>query len=965
MTMSKLLRVLIVEDSEDDALLVIRELRRSNFDLIWERVETAESLRTMLETRPWDMIISDYTLPKLDAPTALAIVKQSQLDIPFITIAGTIGESLAVEMMKAGAHDYVMKQSLARLPEAVRRELRDAQIRAERKQAETALVQSEAKSRAILAAIPDLMFRVGADGVYRGYITQHRDLDVLPQTIDPVGSFIGDVLPAEHAEKHLYYIEQALETQELQVYEQQIQVGDRLRDEEVRVIKSGEDEVLFMIRDISDRKQAERQLQNLIAGTAATTGQDFFPALVWHIAEALQVSYTLVAERVGDKMRSIAFWANGVLQSTYVYPLNETPCEQVLETGKFYCECDLRKRFPNAAVLLDLEAESYLGVALRDTQGNAIGDLCILHQQPIRDPQRAEQILQVFAARAAAELERQRAEVAMRQQLAAIEAAIDGIGILQGDTYLYANQAHLKLFGYECSEELVGQTWKVLYSPEEAERFEREILPILARDRAWQGEAIATRKDGSTFAEGLSLTLTEDGLLICVCRDISELKQVQEQIIHNALHDPLTHLPNRTLLIERLELTIHRAKRSAGHRYAVLFLDLDRFKVVNDSLGHPTGDKLLEVVAQRLQAHLRETDLVARLGGDEFVILLEDISGIESVIQIVERILADCQDSIVIDGHTIFTSFSIGVVLGTEKYHQASNLIRDADIAMYQAKAQEKNSYRFFDVTMHARALKRLTLETDLRKALDREELLVYYQPILNLRDRQLVGFEALVRWQHPTRGLIAPDEFIPVAEETGLIVLLDRWMFNQACQQMARWQNQFAHHFPLKISINLSAQDLCQSSLVRDIDGILAETGFGGDLVTVEITESMLIEDIDRTIDLLAQLSSRNLQISIDDFGTGYSSLNYLHRLPVRYLKIDRSFVSQMQVENRNYQVVNTIVALSNQLGLTVVAEGIETSEQLQQLQQLGCELGQGYLFSRPLAAHAIETDFLNCMCH
>ncbi|ASC73742.1 two-component system response regulator [Halomicronema hongdechloris C2206] len=684
--MSDSLRVLIVEDAEDDALLVLRELRRGNFDLVWERVQTAESLRTLLTTRAWDVIISDYRLPGFDAPAALEIVKQSQLDIPFIMVSGTIGERSAVEIMKAGAHDYLMKDNLVRLPEAVRRELRDAQIRAERKQA----------------------------------------------------------------------------------------------------------------------------------------------------------------------------------------------------------------------------------------------------------------------------------EVALRRQLAAIEAAIDGIGILQGDTYLYLNQAYLNLFGYDHAEELVGKTWRLCYSQVEIDRFEQEVFPVLDRDRAWQGEAIATRKDGSTFAQGVSLTLTEDGLLISVCRDISDLKQAQEMLIYIALHDPLTGLPNRKLLIERLELAINRARRLENYHYAVLFLDLDRFKVINDSLGHSVGDQLLIAIAQRLKVHVRDIDLVARLGGDEFVILLEEISGPEDVIQISERILADFQTPFIIHDYEIFTSFSIGIVLGTQDYHQTSDLMRDADIAMYRAKAQQNNSYKFFDAAMHTQALNRLTLETDLRKALNQQEFVVYYQPIFDLFNHRLFGFEALVRWQHPTRGFISPDEFISIAEETGFIVPLDNWVLYNACQQIASWENQFANGSSFKISINLSAQDLRKVNLIQDVDDILADTGLAGHSLTLEITESLLIENIDQTIDLLVQLASRNIQISIDDFGTGYSSLGYLHRFPVNNLKIDRSFVDQIQSESREYHVVDTIIALGQHLGLSVIAEGVETTQQLEWLQQLRCEFGQGYLFSKPLAAAEIERRYL-----
>ncbi|OKH14675.1 hypothetical protein NIES208_13555 [[Limnothrix rosea] IAM M-220] len=407
-------------------------------------------------------------------------------------------------------------------------------------------------------------------------------------------------------------------------------------------------------RDVSERKQAENALQNLIRGTAASTGEDFFPALTRHIATALDVSYAIVSEYTDEKLKTLAFWANGELQPNLIYNPVHTPCELTLQRGQFYCEHSVQQRFPKDHDLVAMGADSYLGIALKDSNGESIGDLCILHQDKILAPHRAEQILQVFAARASVEVERLRANAANKRQLEAIEAAIDGISILQNGQYLYVNQAYLELFGYADAAELIGKSWRSLYSTEEMARLETQVIPMLQKKRAWQGEAIATRKDGSTFAQGLSLTLTDDNLLISVCRDISELKQAQALITHNALHDPLTKLPNRTLLLERLALAIQRAQRLNKYNYAVLFLDLDRFKVINDSLGHTVGDQLLVAIAKKLKTHLRKTDLVARLGGDEFLILLEDFHHIDDVIHIVERMLADCQTPLTINEHKIF-----------------------------------------------------------------------------------------------------------------------------------------------------------------------------------------------------------------------------------------------------------------------------------------------------------------------
>ena len=562
-----------------------------------------------------------------------------------------------------------------------------------------------------------------------------------------------------------------------------------------------------------------------------------------------------------------------------------------------------------------------------------------------------------------------RAESALKEseQRYATLASLAPVGIFRTDATgrcFYVNEHWCEITGL--SEEIAAREgWIQHLYPDDIDRVAAAWVQAVQENCPFQLEYRFQRPNGTvTWVYGQSVPERDlQGQVsgyVGSLTDISTLKQTQDLATYNALHDPLTNLPNRALLLERLALTLNRAKRHQTYNYAVLFLDLDRFKIVNDSLGHLVGDELLKTISQNLKMHLRETDLVARLGGDEFVILLEESSGSEAVIQIAERILADCQVPFTIDGHEIFTSVSIGIVLGAADYYQASDLLRDADIAMYRAKARGKNAYQLFDVSMHIQAQARLALENDLRKAFIRQEFVVYYQPIFRVCDRHLVGFEALVRWQHPTRGFVLPDEFIPVAEEVGLIVQLDTWVFEQACRQMVLWQKQYADRFPLRVSVNFSAQDLCNPCLIKDIDEILAETELAGEAIALEITESMLIEDIEQTIEVLARVAARNIQISIDDFGTGYSSLNYIHRLPANTLKIDGSFVGQMQADNRNHQVVSTIIALGKQLDLTVIAEGIETPEQLQQIQQLGCQLGQGYLFSPALTADGIEIQFL-----
>jgi len=437
---------------------------------------------------------------------------------------------------------------------------------------------------------------------------------------------------------------------------------------------------------------------------------------------------------------------------------------------------------------------------------------------------------------------------------------------------------------------------------------------------------------------------------IVAFQDISDRKQIEQQLIHNALHDKLTDLPNRTFLSKRLELAIYRAKRSGKHDFAVLFLDLDRFKVINDSLGHMAGDELLVDISKRLQNLIRNTDVVVRLGGDEFVVLLEEINGPQAVLHFVERVFMELQTPLPMQGRNIFVTTSVGIVFGSSDYDSPSQLLRDADIALYRAKAQGRSRYEIFDAEMHTQALKKMHLESDLRRAVDNEEFAIHYQPIFALNDGSLIGFEALVRWHSSSQGAISPESFIPVAEETGLIVRLDRWVLRSACRQLAEWHKQFPGSSGLKISVNVSSFDLREIDFVETIEQVLAQTGLKGEFLTIEITERMIVENFNKTIDLLFQLRSRDIRISIDDFGTGYSSLSYLCNLPIDNLKIDKSFVSQMREGNKNYKIVQAIVALSEQLDLNVVSEGIETDQQLEWLKKMGCEFGQGYLFFRPL---------------
>ncbi len=488
------------------------------------------------------------------------------------------------------------------------------------------------------------------------------------------------------------------------------------------------------------------------------------------------------------------------------------------------------------------------------------------------------------------------------------------------------------------------------------------LVPILQNGELW-GIFSATESQGPRqwILEEVSL-LRELSVQLAIAiqqaeayqraRDeLEERKRAEQRILHNALHDSLTNLPNRSFLLNELESAIALANEGEMNQCSVLFLDLDRFKIVNDSLGHHAGDQLLKIVAEILGRCLRDGDIAARFGGDEFVILLKDLDA-TTVCNIAQRILTAFQSSISLKGREVFVTTSIGIVLKGKYYESPAALLRDADIAMYQAKARGRNCYAIFDETMYAQALRRLNLEREMRQALDRQEFVVYYQPIMSLDSSQLAGFEALVRWQHPELGFISPGEFIPLAEETGLITELTTWVLETACQQLSDWQTEFSNLAHLKMSVNLSIQDLLKSTFSEEICQVLKKTGLDSQCLTLEVTENLLIENIEVTIQNLEELTNLGIRISIDDFGTGYSSLQYLSALPCNNLKIDRSFVSGLEAGDRNNQLVKIIIALSEQLDLDSIAEGIETQQQLDWLKSLGCKFAQGYFFSKPLSA-------------
>ena len=528
----------------------------------------------------------------------------------------------------------------------------------------------------------------------------------------------------------------------------------------------------------------------------------------------------------------------------------------------------------------------------------------------------------------------------------------------------FVNDRLCELTGYD-REELLGQITLDIFFDDEgrqavlkenAQRQQGVSGQYEARLRKKSGEMLSVLVSGAPIINGEGAVTGTLGMFM----DISERKRAEEQLLHDAFHDGLTGLANRALFMDHLRMTIERCKSRHSNPYAILFLDFDRFKVINDSLGHAEGDEMLKQIARRLELSTRTGDLSARLGGDEFVILISEMLDVNDAIQVAERIQEDLKKPFDLNGNEVFISASIGIALSTDGHKTADDMLRDADIAMYRAKAKGKARYQVFNQGMRTQATTRLQLETEMRSAIEESEFEMHYQPIMYLETHEIKGFEALVRWRHPTRGLIPPDDFIPAAEENGLILPLGRWILGESCRQMREWQDSYPQASSLVVSVNLSCKQFLQSDFADQVAETLRATGLAARCLKLEITESYLIENSEKAVKIMNQLRDIGVELSLDDFGTGYSSLSYLHRLPVNSLKIDRSFVSQMSESDENGEIVRTIVRLAQNLKMDVIAEGIETADQLAQLNLLNCGFGQGYFFAKPMEAETAE-KFIN----
>ncbi len=744
------LTVLIVEDVQEDIELITLSLDAANLNYRWEAADSLQRCQQLLTEQDFSVVLADYRLPGLQAPQVCELVHEFQPNTPFILVTGSLGEEAAVECIKNGMTDYVLKDRLYRLPTVLKRALDEASLKRQQ-QAAIAQIEQQAWRESVL----------------------NRIVQAMRETL-----ILEDVL-----------------------------------------------------QTTVDQLQAE-----------------------------LQMTRCLLAQPSLDQQMLIHYVSPASSQAEH---LLHTPCrlcnyyETAMSCGTTVLIDRAMPGLPAAiAQILDtLEIDSALIVPLRYQQ-ETLGAL-VLHNS------------------------------------------------------------------------LTGRTWKNV-----------EVSLV------------------QSVAEQCAIALYQANLYAQSQRELEQRRRVEEQLRHDAFHDGLTGLPNRSLFLDRLNHALQIAHRRqetdsplSTRHFAVLFLDLDDFRIVNDSLGHEAGDYLLQIVADRLNRCLRPGDTLARTSGDEFAILLEDINNVEEIIEVVESIQTILSHPITLDSQDVFVSSCIGIVIDAPHYNDPSQFLRDADTAMYQAKRKGRGSYQVFNWSMHTEVRQRLQLENDLRRALERQEFSLAYQPIVHLATRKFCGFEALIRWQDPQQGMLSPDQFVPIAEQTGLIVPIGEWVLWEACRQWRQWLNRWPTQLQgCTISVNLSAKQFVQGNLVRQIERVLQDTEVESHDLRIEITESALLANEANSLETLKQLKERKIQIAMDDFGTGYSSLSYLLRFPKDVIKIDKSFVSHLDDDPDNREIIKTIISLGCNLGLEVIAEGIETEDQAQFLLDQGCGYGQGYWFSRPL---------------
>lgn len=816
--MDNILRILIAEDSEGDAALLLRELRKGGYQPVFERVETPEAFRRAIEECGWDIVILDYSMPRFSGMAALGILKELGSDLPAIIVSGKAGEEVAVESMLAGAHDYITKGNLARLIPAIKRELREARDRSERRRFEEALRQSEERLRDIIDNTTAVVYVKDTKGRFTLINSRYEKLFNISRG-EIVGKTDHDLFPSETA--------------------------DSFRANDLKVIESGG------------------------------------PMEIEEIVPQHDGVHTYISIK---------------------FPLRA-------DNGAIYAIC---------------------GISTDITERKRTHDALLESEKNLRKAQK-----------------------------------IAHIGNwdweIETDRLTWSEEIY-RIFGVD------NETFETTYegflsriNPEDRKPVMDAVNEGLKGGKPYSVDHRITLPDGSekVVREQAEIVCNDDGRalrMIGTVQDITDIKRSEKEIEYRAYHDMLTGLPNRSLLMDRLHLAIARCERNE-QTLALLFLDLDDFKRINDGMGHTIGDLLIKGASVRLIACLRDVDTVSRFGGDEFLVLLENVGDNGGILETSHRIMTSLSEPYTLDGKEFIVTASIGVACFPGDGDTADELIKNADTAMYHSKELGKNNCQFFTKSMNEKFVKRFELECDLLKAIEKNEILAYYQPRVDMENLRVTGMEALLRWRRRGEKLVSPADFIPLAEETGLIVDLDDWILTASCEFLKKLKDSGFEN--MVISVNLAARDLERPNLVEIIKKTVNAAGVDPRLIELEVTETTLIKKMSVALAALTQLREMGFSVALDDFGTGYSSLNYLAKFPINILKIDRSFVSSLLTDSTIQTVTKMIISMTRELGIRVIAEGVETTGQLKLLRSLGCHEFQGYLFSPPVP----ESDMLKLL--
>ena len=718
------------------------------------------------------------------------------------------------------------------------------------------------------------------------------------------------------------------------------------------------------VQDITERKRIELFFRGLTEDVARNSGAKYFEAMTCFLSRSFGVAYALIGVVDEDNPRTVttlSVCAKGQQQPNFGYALRNTPCENVLQERVCIYPDHVQEMFPADDLLVQMNAVGYAGIPIYDTAGRCKGLVVLLDDKPLQLIESIRSLLQITASRVSAELQRQSLVQQLQLTASVFENTREGILIADAQKHIVAvNHGFCEATGFS-EEETLGKLPEELFCQKHHdERFHENIWWEVSRAGSWQGEVWNQRKEGDAIPciQSIEQVVDDHGHVlqyISVFTDITEQKRSEERIQYLAHYDVLTNLPNRILFNDRLKHAIERAGRQ-GSRLSVLFIDLDRFKYVNDTLGHQQGDLLLKKVAERLNDCVRQADTVARLGGDEFTILLEDVERPDMLAGIADKILSTLSEAIELDGHQAVVGCSIGLSVYPDDGGSADKLLKHADTAMYYAKENGRNTYAFYSPELSRSSYEHFRLENELRTAIECQQFLLHYQPQLEVGSDGIFTVEALVRWQLKDGELVPPDSFIPLAEETGLIVAMGEWILNSACAQARHWNKK---GLEIRVAVNISGIQIMRSGFVETVEKALATSGLPPHLLELEVTESYVMNHIEGVVETMTRVRDLGVTLSIDDFGTGYSSLSYLKQLPVDVLKIDRSFISDIPMDSDDEKIASAIIAMAHNLSLKVVAEGVETQQQLTFLEQRGCDLAQGYFIARPMTADALE-DFI-----